>query len=156
MLRRLLTKDYGTTSTSSCESQLHLDGLELSKEDEAAVLEELFSFVPPLLMQHTLRSFVQSPPSRRRQYFERILALDELTDLIGRAVIGNAKLPGFKSPQGSYGLLQWETLIGQLKNPEAKATAQKVKSLSHNDQPKALADALIRVAVLEFSSRTQT
>ena len=152
VLRRLLTKDYGTTSTSSCESQLHMDGSELSKADEAAVLEELFSFVPPLLMQHTLRSFVQSPPSRRRQYFERILALDELTDLIGRAVIGNAKLPGFKSPQGSYGLLQWETLIGQLKNPDAKAIAQKVKSLSQNNQPKALADALVRVAVLEFSS----
>ena len=152
VLKRLLTKDYGTTSTSSCESQLRLDGAELSKEDEAAVLEELFSLVPPLLMQHTLRSFVQSPPSRRRQYFERILALDELTDLIGTAVIGNAKLPGFKSPQGSYGLLQWETLIGQLKNLEAKAIAQKVKSLSYNNQSKALADALIRVAVLEFSS----
>ena len=62
-LRRLLTKDYGTTSTSSCESQLYLDGSELSKENEAAVLEELFSLVPPLLMQHTLRTFVQSPPS---------------------------------------------------------------------------------------------
>ena len=152
VLKRILTKDYGTTSTSSCESQLHLDGSELSKEDEESVLEELFSFVPPLLMQHTLRSFVQSPPSRRRQYFERILSLDELTDLIGRAVIGNAKLPGFKSPQGSYGLLQWETLIGQLRNPEAIATAQKVTSRSQNSQPKALLDALIRLAVLEFSS----
>ena len=81
-------------------------------------------------MQHTLRSFVQSPPSHRRQYFERILSLDELTDLVGRAVIGNAKLPGFKSPQGSYGLLQWETLIGQLKIPEAKSIAQKVKSVA--------------------------
>ena len=152
VLRRLLTKDYGTTSTSSCESKFHLDSLELSKQDEAAVIEELFSFVPPLLMQHTLRSFVQSPPSRRRQYFERILSLDELTDLIGRAVIGNAKLPGFKSPQGSDGLLQWETLIGQLKMPEAKAIAQKVKSVAQKNQPTALADALIRAAVLEFSS----
>ena len=152
VLRRILTKDYGTTSTSSCESQLDLDGSPLSREDEAAVLDELFSFVPPLLMQHTLRSFVQSPPSRRRQYFERILALDELTDLIGRAVIGDAKLQGFKSPQGSDGLLQWEALIGQLKNADAKTNAQKVKSLSQSNQPKALSYALIRVAVLEFSS----
>ena len=152
VLRRLLTKDYGTTSTSSCESKFHLDGSELSKEEEAAFIDELISFVPPLLMQHTLRSFVQSPPSHRRQYFERILSLDELTDLIGRAVIGNAKLPGFKSPQRSYGLLQWETLIGQLKIPEAKAIAQKVKSVAQKNQPKTLADALIHVAVLEFSS----
>ena len=152
VLRRLLTKDYGTASTSICESSLHMDGSELSNKDEAAVLEELFSFVPPLLMQHTLRSFVQSPPSRRRQYFERILSLNELTDLIGRAVIGNAKLPGFKSPQGSYGLLQWETLVGQLKILEAQKKAQKVKSVAQKNQPKALADALIDIAGLEFSS----
>ena len=152
VLRRLLTKDYGTTSTSNCESNLHLDGSELSKEDEAAVLEEFVSFVPPLLMQHTLRSFVQSPPSHRRRFFERILSLNELTDLIGRAVIGNAKLPGFKSVQGSYGLSQWETLIGQLKNPEAKTTAQKVKSVAQTKQPRALADALIHVAGLDFAS----
>ena len=152
VLRRVLTKDYGTTSTSICESKLHLDGLELSKEDEVVLLEELFSLVSPLLMQHTLRSFVQSPPSHRRQYLERILSLNELTDLIGRAVIGNAKLQGLESPQGSHGLLQWETLIGQLKIPEAKTIAQKVESDDQNNQPKALADALIDVAGLEFSS----
>ena len=152
VLRRLLTKDYGTTNTSICESTLHLDGSELSKEDEAAVLEELVSLVPPLLMQHTLRSFVQSPPSHRRQFFERILSLNELTDLIGRAVVGNAKLPGFKSAQGSYGLSQWETLIGQLKIPEAKTTALKVGSVAQTKQPKALADALIHVAGLEFAA----
>ena len=152
VLKRLLTKDYGTTSTSTCESQLYLDGSELSKEDEVAVLEAFFSLVPPLLMQHTLRSFVQSAPSRRRQYFERILSLDELTDLIGRAVIGNSKLSGLKSPQGNYGLSQWETLIGQLKNSEAKATAYKVKSIAQMNQAKALADALIDVATLEFAS----
>ena len=67
-------------------------------------------------------------------------------------MIGSAKLPGFKSPQGSYGLLQWETLIGQVKNTDAKTIAQKVKSLSQSNQPKALSDALMRVAVLEFSS----
>ena len=112
-------------------------------------MEELISFVPPLLMQHTLRSFVHSPPSRRRQYFERILSLDELTELIARAVIGDAKLPEFKSSQGSYGLLQWESLVGRLKFPEAKAI---VKPVAQNDQSKALADALVRLAVLEFSS----
>ena len=152
VLRRLLTRDYGTTSTSICESTLHFDGSELSNEDEAAVLEELVSLVPPLLMQHTLRSFVQSPPSQRRQFFERILSLNELTDLIGRAVIGNAKLAGFKSVQGSYGLSQWETLINQLRTPEAKTTAQKVKAVAQTKQPQALANALVGVAGLEFAT----
>ena len=152
VLRRLLTKDYGSASTSLCESKLLLDGSELSKEDEAVVLEELFSFVPPLLMQHTLRSFVHSSPSRRRQYFERILSLNELTDLIGKAVIGKAKLPGFNSPQGSYGQLQWETLVGQLKNPEALKIAQRVKLAAQKNQPASLTGALIDIAGLEFSS----
>ena len=152
VLRRLLIKDYGATSNSTCESKLHLDGSELSKEAEAAVQEDFFSFVPPLLMQHTLRSFVLSPPSRRRQYFERILSLDELTNLISRAVIGDAKMPGLKSPQGSYGLSQWETLIDQLKNSEAKTAAHKAKSIAQMYQAKALANALIDIATLEFAS----
>ena len=152
VLRRLLTRDYGTTSTSICESSLHLDGSELSKEDEAAVLEELVSSVPPLLMQHTLRSFVQSPPSNRRHFFERILSLNDLTDLISRAVIGNAKLPEFTSAQGSHALSQWHTLIGQLKIPEATTTAQKVRLVTETKQTKALADALIHVAGLEFTT----
>lgn len=151
-LRRLLTRDYGTTRTSICESKLYMDGTELSREAEEIILEELFSSVPPLLMQHTLRSFVQSPPSQRRRYFERILSLDELTDLIGSAVIGNAKLPDFKSPKEGYGLLQWQTLVGQLKNTEAKTAAQKVPSVSQTGQQKALTEVLIRVAGLEFGS----
>ena len=152
VLRRLLTRDYGITSTSICKSKLHIDGSELSKEEEAAVLEELFSFVPPLLMQHTLRSFVQSLPAQRRQYFERILSINELTDLIGRAVIGKTKLPEFKNPQGNNGLLQWEALIGQLKLPEAKKTAEKVKSVAQKNPTTALAAALIHAARLEFSA----
>ena len=152
VLRRRLTRDYGTTSTSICESKLLLDGSELSKEEEAEILEELFSFVPPLLMQHTLRSFVQSLPSQRRQYFERIFSLNELTDLIGKAVIGKAKLPEFKNPKGGNGLLQWESLIGQLRHPEAKKYAGKAKSGAKRDQTRALAAALIEVARLEFSA----
>ena len=152
VLERVLTRDYGATSTSNCESKLHVDGSELSKEEETVFLEELFALVPPLLMQHTLRTFVHSPPSHRRQYFERILALNHLTELIGKAVIGDVKLPGFKSPNGGDGLLQWESLISQLKIAEAKTTAQKVKSVTPKNRPKALADALIDVAGLEFSS----
>lgn len=152
VLKRLLTKDYGITSTSLCESKLHLDGSELSKDEEAAVLEGLFSFVPPLLMQHTLRSFVQSVPAQRRQYFERILSLNELTDLIGRAVIGKAKLQEFKNPNGSNGLSQWESLVSQISNPDAKKTVRKVKSGAQENQNRALTAALVEVAKLEFSA----
>ena len=150
VLRRILTADYGATSMAMCESKLHLDGSELSKEEEAGLLDEFFSSVPPLLMQHTLRSFVHSPPSRRRRYFERILALNDLTDLIGKAVIGKPKLPGFKSPQENRGLMHWEKLIGQLENLEAEKSARKIESVALKNQPKALTDALFHVATQEF------
>ncbi len=152
VLKRVLTRDYGVTSTSACESKLHMNGTGLSKQDENAILEKMFSLVPPLLMQHTLRSFVHSVPRQRRQYFERILALDGLTELIREAVIGDAKLPELKSPTGSSGLLRWTNLIDQLKDSEAKATANKVKSIERKHRSKALDSALIDVARLEFSS----
>ena len=72
--------------------------------------------------------------------------------MIGRAVIGKAKLPEFKNPKVSNGLLQWETLMGQLRCPEAKKSAGKVKAGTQENQKSALAAALIHVARLEFSA----
>lgn len=152
VVKRILTKDYGDTNTSNCESKLLKDGSELSKEDEASVLDDLLRRVPPLLMQHTLRSFVHNQPSQRRQYFERILDLNDLTDLIGKAVIGNAKLPGFTSPNSNAGLLRWQSLIAVLNTAESKTAAKKVKPASIQDQSKALVKALIEIAKFEFSS----
>ena len=113
VLKRELLKDYGPTRTSACTSRLLLDDRELSREDELAELDSLFGSVAPLLMQHTLRLFVESTPDKRRQYFERLLRLDHLTDLIARAVISDARLPHFPSPAGGKQLDQLQSL-GQL------------------------------------------
>lgn len=47
-------------------------------------------------MQHTLRDFVQSNPAARRQYFEQLLKLDDLTTMIEKAVIGDTRLREFQ------------------------------------------------------------
>ena len=50
---------------------------------------------------------MESPPKHRRQYFERLLHLDGLTNLITKAVIGDARLAEFAGPAGNEGLKTW-------------------------------------------------
>lgn len=120
-LRRVLLQDYGATSTAVSQSVLYADGHELGKDEELRVLEDLFSGVPPILMQHTIRDFVQSEPQRRRQYFERLLTLDELAEIIRRAIVGDAALDDYPPPTGNESLERWNELSnifgdGQLAN----------------------------------------
>ena len=65
-LRRVLTEDYGSTSTAACKSVLYHDDKELTPDAERKVLDRFFAGVPPLLMQHTLRDFVQGEPRETR------------------------------------------------------------------------------------------
>ena len=99
-----IKNDYGTTLESKCFSILLKDDVELTPREELQELDRLFASEPPLLMQHTLRDFVQNKPSERRNYFERLLKLEELTSLIGRAVIGPTRLKEFPSITGSKAL----------------------------------------------------
>jgi len=106
-LKRSLIADYGTASTSSAQSKLELNGKELSPAEERAALDAHFGGVPPILMQHTLREFINSTPAERRQYFERLLSLDEVTGLIERAVVGDPRLGDFAAPDGGTALAKW-------------------------------------------------
>lgn len=107
-LKRVLTRDYDHTKNSKAESEFHLNDVLLSKEDEEVLLDEMLAGHPPVLMQHSLRAFVFSSPSQRRNYFERLLRLDELAYLIEKSVIGDAKLPDFTSSTGSVAWKEWE------------------------------------------------
>ncbi|MBA4384291.1 MAG: hypothetical protein C0410_06115 [Anaerolinea sp.] len=109
-IRRELITDYGITSTSLPSSKLIVDGVVLSKEGEYKFLETLGLNIPPILMQHTLRLFVQSSPSQRRDYFEKLLQLDEITYLVEKAVVGDARLYEFKSSGSGVALAKWNSL----------------------------------------------
>jgi hypothetical protein len=150
-LRRVLKEDYGITRTSACSSVLVRDERELSDEEEREALDTLFASVPPLLMQHTLRLFVQSDPSRRREYFERLLRLDELTDLIQRAVIGEARLPEFRSPSGGASFSTWEMLASLLQTDEARKAHTGVSRARESDLSRPVREALASIARAEFS-----
>lgn len=150
-LRRVLKEDYGTTRTSACSSVLVVNERELSDAEEREALDGLFASVPPLLMQHTLRLFVQSDPSRRREYFERLLRLDELTDLISRAVIGDPRLSEFPSPSGSASLSTWEMLASLLQTDEARKAHSGVYRTRESDLGRHVREALASIARAEFS-----
>ncbi len=102
--RRELLEDYNSKSTSICVSTLFLNGEFV--DDSDYVLDSLFSGEAPLLMQHTLQRFVFDPPPKRRDYFERLLNVDGITQLIQKAVVGDNGLARF-TREGGKPLSAW-------------------------------------------------
>lgn len=149
-LRRILLSDYGATIASVPESTLLLDDEELSKEDENALLEQLFAGIPPLLMQHSLRSFVLSSPTDRRDYFENLLNLDELTSLIQDAVIGDVQATEFVSQTGSVAINEWRTLAGDLSDTTMKRKMSASLNLEKAERDDELEKVILSVAASQF------
>lgn len=137
-LRRVLDADYGPTLNSVCRSRLFRDGVELDDSDAALLLDNLFGGAPPLLMQHTLRLFVHSTPSARRQYFERLLRLDELAALVERAILGAPKVAQLRR-QGDHGALgRWQALKDGVAAGADRARLQRIEKRP----PELIADAI--------------
>jgi hypothetical protein len=149
-LCRVLKSDYGATLESKCYSVLLKDDIELSQKEELQELDRLFASEPPLLMQHTLRDFVQSNPRDRRKYFERLLKLEELTDLIGKAVIGNARLKEFPSLTGSKALKDLDILEGTMEDDQSKKACGQLYQSKDGDLTDRVKQTLTKVAHLEI------
>lgn len=152
-LCRVLKSDYGPTLESKCFSTLLKDDIELSPSEERQNLDQLFASEPPLLMQHTLRDFVQSHPRDRRKYFERLLKLEELTDLIGKAVIGNARLKDFPSPTDSKALKDLNILEELIEDDQSKKACGKLYQGKGDDLIDRVKQTLTKVACQEFTEQ---
>ena len=152
VLRRVLTDDYGSTSTAACKSVLLYDDEELTPEAERKVLDRLLAGVPPLLMQHTLRDFVQGEPKVRRDYFERLLRLDGLTELIRQSVVTNDRAADFPSPCGNKYLHAWNELGSMLENEGSVEAHNRAFRDGEGDAHQRISDALHSVARNEFPS----
>lgn len=152
-LCRVLKSDYGSTLESKCFSVLLKDDIELSPNEEQQELDRLFASEPPLLMQHTLRDFVQSNPRNRRKYFERLLKLEELTDLIGKAVIGDAHLKDFPSPTGSKALKDLNILEETIEDDQSKKACGQLYRSKESDLTVRVKQTLTKVACQEFSEQ---
>jgi len=155
ILRRVLVSDYGSTLTSKPMSKLYRDGVELSPDEEVGLLDAMVAGIPPLLMQHSLRVFVQSSPSERRTYFERLLRLDEVTSLVERAVIGDARLPDFPSPTGGVALAKWQRLKSSTQERSSRSSLTRVERAVPISLREAMAQALLSVGKAEFPDLLQ-
>ena len=147
-LRRVLQEDYGTTAKATCKSSLFLNDIELAPSDEGQILEKHFAGVPPLLMQHTLRDFVHSDPKRRHRYFERLLHLDELSELIRQAVMTD----DFPSPSGNEHLRLWNKLNSYLTNVSARKIQNQTSNGYKGNTVEEISDALSSISNVEFPS----
>ncbi len=154
-LKRVLVSDYGATSTSVPKWKLILDGNEISEDKEASLLSDLFAGVPPLLMQHSLRSFVLSSASQRRGYFEKLLSLDEVTYLIEKAVVGKTEAASFVSANGNRPLNEYLELIGKCTQKKSKTILRRGPRSKKADPTDILLGGLIKTAVLEFPDLTE-
>lgn len=151
-LRRVLKEDYGTTTRKTCNSVLFLNGKELSRSEEGEVLDKYFAGVPPLLMQHTLRDFVQGNPALRQQYFERLLQLNELTELIQHAVMTDGPASAFPNPKGGEHLHLWTQLGSILQNYSSKWTYSQQGGEGQSKSFARFLDALTSISRKEFPS----
>ncbi|MDE2857109.1 MAG: AAA family ATPase [Chloroflexota bacterium] len=147
-LKRCLVTDYDSTKNSRCEWRFYVNGREETEPSE--ILNLLFGGVPPLLMQHTLRKFVLDNPIERRNYFERLLNLDDITSVIQKAVIGDVGRGHFSRPGGGKTLKIWQELEKSVNRTDAsmfnlldKADSESISSV--------ICRRLHRIGVEEFS-----
>lgn len=155
ILRRVLRRDYSRVAADTPISEMFLDGKQLSSVEEADLLNRLFAGVHPILMQHNLRRFVHDEPNARRQYFERLLQIDELTALIEKAVIGPTRLKQITNPDGGTGLAALRALVAELeRGPDGAALSGAVARLERvkaADLPTQLEKGLLKVSSTYFT-----
>ena len=149
-LRRVLTRDYGSTARSTSASVLYLGDQELDDVGKQNVLDQYFAGIPPLLMQHTIRDFVRAEPNRRRAYFERLLQLDELTELIRLSEVSNKRLTDFPSPLGTRFTSMWTELGSNLRDEQSRKAYNQSLPNSQPVTAERVTDALAAVAKTEF------
>jgi RecF/RecN/SMC N terminal domain len=151
ILKRLLRRDYSSTASDEPDSEFRVNGKVLTKNEEVQLRDRIFAGVHPILMQHNLRRFVHDDPTSRRQYFERLLQIDELTSLIEKAVIGPAGLKQITNPAGGVGLASLRALVAELPGSSGSGL-KKVDRLTHEEVPDFLGGALVACALELFST----
>lgn len=151
-LKRVLLGDYGATSNALCTSQLWIGGVALTKQEEQRILDQYFASVPPLLLQHTLHEFVQGAPRRRRDYFERLLRVDVLSEFIGKAVVSDDRAEEFTGPYGRGGFGPWKNLVQSTLNAESSKHLDQLRQDREPIDLEKVSQALLKVSCVEFLS----
>lgn len=95
-LKRILLEDYSGKQHAVCKSKLFQNGKEIEEED--SILSELIITKPPILLQHSIGDFIRQRPSERAKYFESLLGIESISNLIKELVINDDLLNNIKNP----------------------------------------------------------
>jgi hypothetical protein len=148
-IRRVLTADYSDVQAATTTSDLHVDGKKIKPNQAVLLLDRLFAGVAPILMQHTLSHFIHGTPDIRRRYFERLLQLDELTGLIEKAVVGDARSAEFVPPVGALSHSRWLLMRGAV-SPGSKRLVERFERKAMAPSRATLERLLQDVGTAEF------
>jgi len=152
-IKRVLVRDYGKEKSSMAESEFFINDKPLNRQEEENFLNELIAGIPPVLMQHSLRTFVLSTPRDRREYFECLLRLDEIAELIEKTVIGDARLDEFPSSLGSLAWKAWEDLKDKV-TPEVRKKIKRIEQSPRESLTPDIKTALTNIAHESFGITT--
>lgn len=94
-LKRILIADYAGRQQSVCQSKLYQNSVEI--DDEASILKQIIVATPPVLFQHSIGDFIRSKQADRAVYFESLLGIESLTDLIAKLVVNDDILNSIKN-----------------------------------------------------------
>ena len=125
---------------------------ELNADEEKQALAKYFAGVPPLLMQHTLRDFVLGESRWRRKYFESLLRLDSITEIIQHAVVSDVRIDEYLSPNESRYLSLWEKLGQRLTNSSSRRSFARQTDRANNASPTTISATLSSISKSEFPS----
>ena len=96
-LKRVLQNDYNGTNNSACTSALYQNDVLIEQSD--CILSSILIEQPPVLMQHSIGDFIRTKPDERVKYFESLLGIDELSELIRQATINQEEIDSIENPQ---------------------------------------------------------
>ena len=152
-IKRVLIDDYGTTKNSFCTTRLFINGVET--EEFTDLLADYFSGVAPLQMQHTLRELVLESPGDRPKYFEKLLYIDEISDLIAAAQVSKLRQSDIPRPRGGTALADWQEFT-QLVGEAHFLTVEQYSKLENSSLKEAICNDLVRFAADEFGARCES
>ncbi len=152
-IKRILISDYDSKKNSRCSSQLFVDGKEI--EGPLDVLDEFFASVAPLLLQHTLREFVLKYSNERPKYFEKLLNISEISDLIADAQVSNQRHFDFPRPGGGKALSDWGKLTEAISVGHFRSVRQFSK-LDGDSLREAICGSLIQIAADKFATKCKS
>lgn len=101
-IERILINDYGSNINSVCKSEFYINNELKTDDEEAKFLSNIIFTRPPILTQYSITQFINKKGSERTKYFESILNLSKISNLIELCQKNDAEIMDkYKNPNSN-------------------------------------------------------